>query len=355
MMGGVFEIQVPFGGVNCCAVLFFFALAKLDSRKPMSMNQSACFFCMFRSHHFVRWWSIFTTSRWWKRSWFQSTSQWRHWKNCVGPLVGNVFMGRWVEKGSNRSYQIMMFFIMFLRFRTNWLEKLLCIPNWPRRNQTKCNVGQTLQLTTMHSSCFQKTTQAVIFLSLFHVYRFQNLRIDNEFYQYRANIYFPKCLKFASHRLLYIYILYTIATPDDMDPNSLRLPEVLIFSRTLGDTQTQIESNGLGSFHTHTTLTISSWMMKCCPSPFSITTLFHPYLLTHIFISKNISPGDKRKDLGGTQVCAKDCGIQANPCSCSSASKDAWRWGWGGGGWWWTWLGWRWTRRFFFFNEKKRF
>ena len=170
--------------------------------------------------------------------------------------------------------------------------------------------------------------------------------------------------------------LYTIATPDDMDPNSLRLPEVLIFfSHAWGHTDTDwIKWTWLFPHTTHTdNLQLNDEML---PPHFllflllfriswifvwQLSTLLeynHLYsirIYLHIYLSQNISPGDKRKDLGGTQVCAKDCGIQANPCSCSSASKDALalRVGeWGERWWTWVWLG---PVVFFFFNEKKRF
>ena len=237
-----------------------------------------------------------------------------------------------------------MFFIMFLRFRTNWLEKLLCIPNWPRRNQTKCQVGQTSQLTTMHSSCLEKNdTGRVIFLSFFHVYRFQNLRIDNEFLPVPCKHLLSQMSQICD---IYIYIyLYTIATPDDMDPNSLRLPRSVDFFlarlRTHRHRLNQMDL-ALSTHYTHWQSPVEWWNVA---RPFSITHLSIRIFYTYIF--SNISPGDKRKDLGGTQVCAKDCGIQANPRSCSSASKDAWRWGWGGG--WWTWG--QLDPSFFFVNE----
>lgn len=99
--GWSFEIQVPVGGVFTAVQFGHLRLQSWIHGSPRSRwIKLHVFFGMFRSNQFVRWWSIFTTSRWWKRSWFQSTSQWRHWTKWrwAGPLVGNVFMGRWVKE-----------------------------------------------------------------------------------------------------------------------------------------------------------------------------------------------------------------------------------------------------------------
>ena len=175
---------------------------------------------MFRSNQFVRWWSIFTTSRWWKRSWFQSTSQWRHWTKWrwAGPLVGNVFMGRWVKE----------------RFKS-W-----CF-----------------------SSCSFVFAPGRDFPFFFHVYRFQNLRIDHEL--------LVPCKYILSQMSqicdMYIYIFIHNRNSRWHGSKFLKVTRsVDFFLPRLGTHRHRLNQMDL-ALSTHT-LTISSWMMKCCPPIF---------------------------------------------------------------------------------------